>query len=375
MNDAIQAITMPKWGLAMDEGTVVAWLAEENSLIETGQEVVEIETTKITNVFEVPFGGPLRRRVAQEGETLPVGALLGLVADAEVSEADLDAFIEAFNANFVQQAAEAEEAAPEAQPIAADGFELYHLRMGTPGAGAAPIILVHGFGGDLVSWLFNQPVLAQDHDVLALDLPGHGRAVKDLGEGGLPALTRALAGYMDALELDKAHLVGHSMGGAVAVNMALQQPQRVSGLTLLAPAGMGPEINMDFIQGFCQAAKRKEMRAALEFLVANPELISRDMINESLKYKRLDGVTAALDRLSKDLFPDGRQLTFSDVDLAGLTVPMTVIWGEADRILPITQAAHLPASAAVHRLPDVGHLPHMEATAEVNRLILSSLEG
>jgi pyruvate dehydrogenase E2 component (dihydrolipoamide acetyltransferase) len=81
VSDNIQAITMPKWGLSMEEGMVVAWLAEEGNSIDAGQDILEIETTKITNVYEAPAAGFLRRQVVAEGETVPVGTLLGLLAE------------------------------------------------------------------------------------------------------------------------------------------------------------------------------------------------------------------------------------------------------------------------------------------------------
>ena len=80
MSAEIQAITMPKWGLAMEEGKVVAWETGEGEAVAAGQEILEIETTKITNVFESPASGLLRRCVVQEGDTVPVGALLGALA-------------------------------------------------------------------------------------------------------------------------------------------------------------------------------------------------------------------------------------------------------------------------------------------------------
>ena len=84
----IQPIVMPKWGLAMEEGTLTAWLVQDGSQIEKGQEIAEIETTKIANVFESPVSGTLRRLVAKQGDVLPVGALLAVLAPPAVSDAD-----------------------------------------------------------------------------------------------------------------------------------------------------------------------------------------------------------------------------------------------------------------------------------------------
>ena len=75
----ILAITMPKWGLAMEEGMLARWAVDVGATIELGQEIMDIETSKIANVFESPVAGVLRRRVVGDGDTVPVGALLGVV--------------------------------------------------------------------------------------------------------------------------------------------------------------------------------------------------------------------------------------------------------------------------------------------------------
>ena len=81
----IQAITVPKWGLTMTEGTVSQWLVEEGDTINLGDAIMDMETSKVINVVESVVAGTLRRQVAQEGDTLPVAALLGVLAEAEVA--------------------------------------------------------------------------------------------------------------------------------------------------------------------------------------------------------------------------------------------------------------------------------------------------
>ncbi len=101
MSGTLQAITMPKWGLAMDEGMVVAWHVEAGARFDGSDEILDIETTKITNALESTAAGVLCRRVAREGETLPVGALLGVIAEGVaggvVEAGEVDAFIARFN--------------------------------------------------------------------------------------------------------------------------------------------------------------------------------------------------------------------------------------------------------------------------------------
>jgi pyruvate dehydrogenase E2 component (dihydrolipoamide acetyltransferase) len=364
----IEPITMPKWGLAMQEGMVAAWHVQPGAEIKAGQEIMDIETSKIANVYESPVGGALRRIVVEAGATVPVGALLGVVAPASVSDAEVDAYIKNFLDNFDWEAA-AGASGPEPETIDAGGTRIRYLKMGE--AGGAPIIFIHGYGGDLNNWMFNQETLAANHTTYALDLPGHGGSTKAVGDGSLDVLTAAVVAFMDAMGIAKAHLVGHSMGGATALALAASAGERVASATLLAPAGLGPEINMDYIDGFISQSRAKKLRAVLEMLVADPQAITAEMVEEVIRFKRVDGVGPALEKLRDGLMPGGKQGPDLRASLSTLTasVPIQVIWGQADQILPASHAEGLPDSVKVTIYANTGHMPHMERATEVNDLI------
>jgi pyruvate dehydrogenase E2 component (dihydrolipoamide acetyltransferase) len=370
---AIEPIVMPKWGLAMQEGLLSAWHVPQGAAIAKGQEIADIETSKIANVFESPVAGHLRRRIAAEGETLPVGGLLAVVADPEIAEAEIDAFIADFQSRFVAAASSAETGGPQPETVEADGRRIRYLKMGT--APGTAFLLVHGFGGDLNNWLFNQPDLAEARTTYAIDLPGHGGSSKDVGQGDIASFTAAVLAFMDALGLDRVHYVGHSLGGAVGLDLALGHPGRVASLTLLCPAGLGREISMAFIDGFIATSRARKLKGILEMLVADPALVTNDMVDEVLRYKRLDGVDAALNRMATACFPGGEQALRFTRELEQLSAPTQVIWGEADRIVPAEHAAGLPASMKVVVLRGAGHLAHMEKAQEVNALVRALAAG
>ncbi len=110
---------MPKWGLAMGEGTVVEWLVEEGGEVTPDTEVLEVESEKSTQAVEVPVGGILRRILVPAGEVVPVGTLLAVIADSGVSDEDVDAFIAQFAGDEEPEAAEAGQAAGQEPPLEA----------------------------------------------------------------------------------------------------------------------------------------------------------------------------------------------------------------------------------------------------------------
>jgi pyruvate dehydrogenase E2 component (dihydrolipoamide acetyltransferase) len=364
-------LSMPKWGLSMTEGTVIEWLVEEGTELDTGDEVVEVESEKINNVVESPAAGVLHRRVAAEGDVIPVGGLLGVIADSSVPDAEIDAFVEEFQATFVPE--EEEAAGPEPEKVEVDGRRVQYLKMGE---GGTPLVFIPGFGGDINIFVFNQETLAENRAVYALDMPGHGGSSKDVGEGDLDFFAGIVAGFLDEMGIEKAHIAGHSMGGVVAGAFALAHPERVASLILIASAGLGEEINADYIKGFIAANRRREMRDVLQLLFADPDLVTRDLVNDVLSYKRLDGVDEALRTVADRVFPGGRQAKV--LDLSGADIPILAVWGREDEVVPASHADNLPDRARVEIIDGKGHSVQMEAAGPVNRLVadfLSSAES
>lgn len=118
----IKAIIMPKWGLEMVEGTLAKWHVTEGQAVDKGQPIMDVETEKIANEVEADIPGVMRRRVAEEGQVIPVGGLLGVIADKDVSDADVEAFVGAYKSEAVgrvEALGSNTEKATESKPAAA----------------------------------------------------------------------------------------------------------------------------------------------------------------------------------------------------------------------------------------------------------------
>lgn len=366
----ITPIVMPKWGLEMREGTVQDWLVKEGERIAVGQAIVEVETDKISNAVEAADAGLLRRIVGQSGELLPVKSLLAVMAEPEVGDADIEAYIAAFE--VPDAGADDEDSGPAFDSAEVDGIRVRFARRG-PDEGV-PVLFIHGFGGDLNNWLFNLDAVAERHPVIALDLPGHGSSDARLPGASLPALAGFIARFLDqAGAQGRVHLVGHSMGGAIALQLALDAPERVASLALVSPAGLGDQINTGYTDGFVQAQSRRELKPVLEQLFADPGLVSRQMVDDMLKYKRLDGIEPLLSELGAALFAEGRQSSVLAERLQGLDKPLLVFWGEDDQVIPAAQAANAGPQAEVIRFAGTGHMAMLEKASEVNAALLKHL--
>ena len=367
----IHALTIPQWGLAMEEATIVEWSVAEGAQIKPGLEIANLETSKVVNVLEARVTGVLRRIVSGVGATRPVGAIIGVVTDGDELDNALDQYIAEFEARFATvQTSGAKSREPETIDVAAWRIRYFKMPAANVYKVTAPVVLVHGFGGDFRNWMFNQTELASDRDSYALDLPGHGGSSKNVGSGSFEELAASLLAWADAIKLPAFHVVGHSMGAGVAIVATIMAPDRFKSITLVNGVGLGARINRSYIEGFISAPRRKDLKPIVDLLFANPDLATKEMLDDLIAFKRLDGVTGALRALADQALSDSR-LEKLDSELAQVAVPALAIVGGSDRITPPREIG--AAIVETTRLTDVGHMAHLEAASKVNGLLGSFL--
>ncbi|HYD70515.1 alpha/beta fold hydrolase [Azospirillum sp.] len=232
------------------------------------------------------------------------------------------------------------------------------------GAGV-PAVLVHGFAGDLTSWQFNMTALSHRRRVIAIDLPGHGVSTPDVAGGDVRAFAPWLVRVLDALGLERVHLVGHSMGGRVALELAIQAPERAASLSLLAPAGIYAGFDLAFLRRLLAVREPQEAEACVARLFARPTPYAAVLARGLVARLTVPGFREPLAAILEASFaapPPGP-------DLDRLACPLQLIWGAEDTVIPVPPPECRPALAPFHLLQSVGHLPHLEAASRVNGLL------
>ncbi|GGF00812.1 alpha/beta fold hydrolase [Stappia taiwanensis] len=232
-----------------------------------------------------------------------------------------------------------------------------------------PVVFLHGFAADALTWAPVQKSLARSHHTLALDLPGHGRALDwpRIGNAGVSA--RAVATTLDRHGFDKVHLVGHSMGGTTAALVALARPEQVASLTLLAPGGFGPEINHRLLRRFAAAVEAEELADLLEQFFHPEFRLPRLIARQTAAGRARPGVREALMHIAESLIDGTSQKVLPHEEIAGLPAPVKVIWGTEDRVVPAHQTDGLPARLSTHLFDRIGHMPHLEMARTVCQII------
>lgn len=253
-----------------------------------------------------------------------------------------------------------------------------------------PLVLLHGVGDNALDWRWVMPALARAHRVYAPDLPGSGGSARSVDADYSPAFfERFVAAFLDALGVERAAVVGNSLGGLAALRLALAEPERVAALGLLAGAGLGrrvsPALRSLALPGYGRlavawgkrppgAAQRALGRAGLLF--GSPRGIPAKWLEEQYRLARLSGfLESQLATVRAQVGLRGqREIVLAR--LPSLRVPTLVVWGERDRVLPPAQARE-----AISRIPDgslelipaCGHLPQVERPERVAEVLVRFL--
>ncbi|MEA2221349.1 MAG: hypothetical protein QOJ35_3975 [Solirubrobacteraceae bacterium] len=243
------------------------------------------------------------------------------------------------------------------------------------------VVLLHGLAGCWQNWLETIPELERDHRVIALDLPGFGASPMPSEPISMPGYARMLHELLAVLRIDRATLVGSSMGGFVAAEFAIRHGARVERLCLVSPAGLSMEHmrnernrgvrarieNVLFFATYRLAARsdrvvrsRRLRRALLLLLAAHPERLPGPLIAEQAHGAGKPGFADALDAMTGYPIRDR---------LGEIACPALVVWGELDRLVPLRDAAEFAwliprARKIVH--PDTGHLVMLERPERFN---------
>ena len=267
-----------------------------------------------------------------------------------------------------------------------DGLALHYVREGRGPA----IVLLHGLGGFGESWRKTIDVLAESADVLAVDLPGYGLSAKPRTRYDLEFFTRVLHGFLEATGVGHVSLVGHSLGGAVAVTYALTHPARVDRLALVSAVVPGFDYQPSWlyrlatVRGLAEAAalcaRRPMYRAAIARCFHVPMAREIDaLVDWSYAARTCWDAKAAYLATLRDVRADfaGRAAAYRRV--AGtLGLPVLLVHGRQDPVVGATHCANVAKGfprASVRWVDACGHFPQIEHADTVNRWLEEFLVG
>ncbi len=424
---SVVTLPLPRLGETMEEGRIVGWLKQPGDRFKRGEILLEVETDK--TVVEVPAlqDGVMVEHLAFEAQMIPVD---GPIARIEVAGGKVAPAAPAAAARSTASASPARAAAargvplesagidanprasPRARRLARDhGMPLAGLtgtgrggrisgedvlaavagaavarpalikettievatRAGTlvvkewpaQGQRKGDAFLIHGLFAEAESFsLLARRLAKQGMRVLALDLPAHGAS--DAVARSLDEAAELTAMAVRASAFGPVKLVGHSLGAMIAARLAALREVEVERLMLLAPAGLGPEIDTGFISGMVEATS-----------IADLERETAKLGGGALSRTYLDGLLAQIGKrrdllrsLTASVTAEGRQRHLIVSELERVKNPITAVFGLADPIIPWQHAANLPAEVAVHFVKNAGHMPHWTAPNLIADLLL-----
>ena len=432
-SDVPVEVILPKVDMDMARGKIVTWHVKPGEKVAKSAPLFDIETDKAAMEVESPAEGVLHHVMAEEGSEVAIGTAVawiyaegeevGAVPTGPVTSADAapgpelakDTVRKRHPAPATSQPlARNRRATPAARALATRcGVELREVDGSGPrgrvqaedvaasleapkpmqgrrlapgwtpetgdlavlrsGSGDhAPILMIHGLAADGPSLAVLDPLLPQDRELLKMELPSHGRSPRRR-VAGFADLARQVRARFDDLALRDVHLLGHSLGSALALALADTRPRIVRSLTLMSSAGLGPEIGGQILRGVIRSGSAASLGPWLRQLTSDPDTITDDYIRAATAIRSNAAMRAAQAEMAEALFPDDTQSFDMSGALKRLDCPTRIIWGRSDRVVPWRHALRAPGRVALHLLEGVGHLPHLEVTEEVASIISDNI--
>jgi pimeloyl-ACP methyl ester carboxylesterase len=237
-----------------------------------------------------------------------------------------------------------------------------------------PILLIHGITSSSRTWKRVMPRLAESHTVIAPDLLGHGRSAKPQGDYSLGAYASGIRDLLVALEVPNATVVGHSLGGGIALQFAYQFPERVGRIVLVDSGGIGHEVNpllraaalpgAEFVLPLMFSPTLRDgalkVRGLLSRIGLQPNADIEGVSEGFASLTQADARRAFLNTVRSVIDTKGQRVSAEDrLYLAG-DIPTLIVWGENDRIIPLDHAHRAKGMLRGSRLevfPGAGHFP------------------
>ncbi len=272
----------------------------------------------------------------------------------------------------------AQAAAPESKQVEIFGQKIHYLEAGS--ASNPAVILLHGLGGDMTNWQFTVPALASKYHVYVPDQVGFGKSDKPVVNYRVATLVEFLDVFCKKLGIQKATLVGNSLGGWTAVAFAAEHPEKVDKIVLVCAAGYspkrysGPELSKDLLATL-NPSTTADLKRSLSMIFYNKAMLTDVFIEQALtaKFKRGDGYT--INSFIESIL---RGEDYIDGKVKTIKAPTLVLWGREDMLTPLAMgkafAEDIPGAQMVI-IEQCGHVPQMEKAAEFNAALLKFLGG
>ena len=387
-------LNMPRLGETMESGTIVEWVVQVGNSFKRGDILLEVETDKTAVEFPALGDGMLVETLAHSGDIIDIDAPIAMLDVTSTGDWVSDSIVQESASEPpsvaptlpVRQTKPADKnapirATPPARLLARQTNTPLETVFGTGRRGRielgdvmaaqgdepASFLLIHGFAGDATTWVQLSTIMERaGHSVFTPDLPAHGNNTTSVTEP--MQLVEAMRGFAKTCPAPL-HVVGHSLGAWVAAKIAGVPDLDIASLTLIAPFGMGSQVNTDFITGMATIQNAKQLRENLHLLGPKGSTLSDGILNQMAQ--RL--ATGGLRELAKNLAGPSGQLIDIHSPLAALPghIPLRAVIGTKDQIIPATQALNLPARMGVHFV-DTEHVPHWDAPATVAELIIGN---